>query len=116
MRKAWAVGYHRYCIRDRSYPALCAGEEQTDRRDVIVVQGVLVLDLSENDLHALDSFEGPEYVRSAIKVRLDNEDTVDAFTYLWAKGRSDPQLYGMWSFERDFLPKEEITLKEWGFL
>jgi gamma-glutamylcyclotransferase (GGCT)/AIG2-like uncharacterized protein YtfP len=108
---AIAKGFHRYRIRDRTYPALCTSVDAVE-----AVKGVLVLELSKRDVEILDEFEGSDYIRTAIKVSLDDGRQVDAFTYLWAKGKDDPELYGDWSFERDFLPNEETTLRGWGFL
>jgi len=111
--KASLKGFHRYCIQDRTYPALCRSEK-TD----VVVHGVLVTDLSDEDVRALDDFEGSDYIRTAVQVTLADGTgkVVDTYAYLWAKGESDPELYGTWSFEKDFLPREEETLRGWGFL
>ena len=102
-------GFHRFAIRSRTYPALCRSSNEKE-----LVKGVLVMGLSESDIRKLDDFEGSDYERTPIKVTLENGQLVEAFTYVWAE--SDHDLYGEWSFERDFLPNEDKTLREWGFL
>jgi gamma-glutamylcyclotransferase (GGCT)/AIG2-like uncharacterized protein YtfP len=116
---AKAKGFHRFCIKERSYPALCRVSSSSFVGGSVndTVEGMLVMGLSDKDIQILDDFEGEDYVRTAIKVTLaDGKTQVDTFTYLWAKGNTDSLLHGEWSFERDFVPKEDETLRLWGFI
>lgn len=111
---AWVTGYHRFALRDRSYPALCKTPDSAGE----VLEGVLLKNLGPKALQVLDDFEGDEYVRTAIKVKTatGTGGEIDAFAYVWAGGATDPQVYGTWDYARDFLPKEQDTLNLWGFI
>lgn len=105
------TGYHRFAIKDRSYPALCKTSNCNEQ-----VEGVLLKNVPDEPMRILDEFEGHEYVRTPVIVRTAGGEDIQAFVYEWVVGEKDPQLYGTWSFERDFLPQEEATLKLWGFI
>src|SRR5690606_31021036 len=74
--KAVLSDYARYAIAGETYPGIIT---QTDSE----VEGVLYLNLHPDDIERLDTFEGTEYRRIAVQVRLADGTHVDAQTYLF---------------------------------
>lgn len=62
---AGLAGYERHRVRDESYPALLAATSAAEP-----VSGVVYLDVSRDDLAALDRFEGDDYQRITVLVTL----------------------------------------------
>lgn len=62
-------GYRRHRVRGADYPAIIAApsSSQPDRTSVL---GTLVSGLTDGDMHRLDAFEGEEYVRKEVLVRV----------------------------------------------
>lgn len=63
------------------------------------VRGTLVRGLTDGDLWRLDCFEGGEYRRVGVGVRvLDGGEEVRAETYVWVAGEEELES-GEWDFE-----------------
>lgn len=74
--RALADGHARYAIREETYPGMVP-------QDGSSVTGMLYFDVNPEDIGALDLFEGDEYRRANIPVRLDSGETVQADTYIY---------------------------------
>lgn len=74
---ATAAGFARYAVREATYPGMV-------REPGAAVEGVVYLDVDATDLAALDAFEGDEYRRETITVRLADGArlTADAYVFL----------------------------------
>ena len=105
------AGFRRMKIEGRSYPALVPAQAPAGTQTVL---GILIQGLSEADIQTLDAFEGSDYQRTLVSVTVQGT-RMNAYTYVW-QGPPTVKLYGEWDFERDFLPREEETLKLWGFI
>ena len=82
-RNATAVleQHARFALVDDTYPGTIPAAGAT-------VAGVLYLNVGDADLAALDHFEGSEYRRTSVQVRLDDGSILAAQTYLFeALGR-----------------------------
>ena len=77
-RAARLQGFERRAVRGRTYPAIVACGGGT-------VDGRLYLDVDDDDLHRLDVFEGDEYERQTLTVRLldGSAHGVTAQAYAW---------------------------------
>jgi len=69
-------GWRRHALRDRTYPAAVPAPESS-------VQGMVWLDLSDEDLRKLDEFESTEYRRTPVQVLLVDGRRVTADIYEW---------------------------------
>jgi gamma-glutamylcyclotransferase (GGCT)/AIG2-like uncharacterized protein YtfP len=76
--KAVAEGHQRSMLRGEIYPAMVARAGQC-------VEGVVYLDVDAADLARLDAFEGKDYRRSPLKLRLENGESLAAETYLYLR-------------------------------
>ena len=104
---AYLKDHQRFSISGVRYPALCRVPGET-------VEGVLIRNLTEDDVIALDEFEGDEYVRTQVTCNLkDTDEAVDTWVYMWRAGRSDPLLGKVWSHE-EFKQVEHVQALEWG--
>ncbi|KAM0915330.1 hypothetical protein ACQ4PT_010935 [Festuca glaucescens] len=89
---ALLTDYHRFCVKDRIYPAILPVERKK-------VAGRVIMGISDAELIVLDAFEDYEYVRRRVQISLtDTSDTMLADTYVWSDAK-DPDLYGEWDFE-----------------
>ncbi len=79
--------YGRYAVADAAYPGMIAQAGSA-------VEGVLYLDVDPADVARLDAFEGNEYRRAAVQVRLADGRHMDAQTYLFTA--IDRLHYGAW--------------------
>ena len=75
---------------------------------------MLVRGLTAEDVRRLDVFEGEEYVRQRVVVRVLGEGgghggEVEADTYVWASGEVGLDREE-WSLERDFLPHQDAWI------
>ena len=72
-------GYARQRIHGELYPALLAAAPESE------VRGVLYLDVSPQDVEALDNFEGAgmDYRRIEVPVALEDGSVLNAATYLY---------------------------------
>jgi gamma-glutamylcyclotransferase (GGCT)/AIG2-like uncharacterized protein YtfP len=68
LRRALAPGYRAVAYPGRVYPALAASPEDA-------APGLLLEDLSELDMAVLDAFEGDEYRRQTIMLRVDGAES-----------------------------------------
>ncbi|WP_151632205.1 gamma-glutamylcyclotransferase family protein [Noviherbaspirillum aerium] len=77
-RSAPAVldGHARFALAGETYPG-------TIVRSGASVAGIVYFDVSDADVAALDAFEGSEYRRDRVRVRLDSGELADAQTYLY---------------------------------
>lgn len=68
-RPAILHGWRRHRVRGSDYPAIVAASmsSSADRTSVL---GTLVTGLTDGDIHRLDLFEGDEYVRQEVLVRV----------------------------------------------
>lgn len=75
---AVADGHMRQAIHGETYPGMvsCVGAS---------VEGVLYLEVDEDDIAALDAFEGDEYRRTPLAVTLASGETVQAEAYLYLR-------------------------------
>lgn len=73
---ALAHGYARYAVLGATYPGMIA-------RPGAAVEGVLYVDVSAQDVAALDLFEGGEYRREQIEVVMQSGEKLIACTYLF---------------------------------
>ena len=67
------------------------------------MRGTFVSGLTEGDIWRLDIFEGDEYARRKVELRIlddggDEEEQVEAETYIWI-ARKDKLEAGEWDFE-----------------
>ncbi|EMD42285.1 hypothetical protein CERSUDRAFT_148013 [Gelatoporia subvermispora B] len=83
-------GYRRFSLDGCDFPALRPGDGSVD--------GYVIFPKDSIELARLDTFEGPSYERTTVKVHLADDSTVDATVYLW---RGDEQLLcdSDWDFE-----------------
>ena len=101
---ALLTGYERRKVKYRDYPAItqCKGGS---------VRGLLVTGLSDMNLRRLDTFEGDQYTREVVKVKVlrhlgpeeradesvgEGDEMVEAETYVWSS-------------------EDELESKEWDF-
>ncbi|KAI9828410.1 MAG: hypothetical protein M1832_002838 [Thelocarpon impressellum] len=98
--------HRRHKVRGCDYPGIipCQAHERSS------VRGTYVTGLTEGDIARLDLFEGAEYERVAVKVRLltrvgdeagtgnvESEAEADAETYVWIAGEHELE-EGEWDF------------------
>ncbi len=62
-RPACLDGYHRHALADDTYPGMVAHAGSR-------VEGLVYLDVSDEDVARLDAFEGDEYVRRGVSLSL----------------------------------------------
>lgn len=63
-------------------------------------QGVLIESLSSQDWRILDYFEGDEYTRTPVSVRLSDGVIKETQAYVWSSPHSELELEKEWDFER----------------
>ncbi|ANQ86015.1 putative AIG2-like protein [Azoarcus olearius] len=90
---ATLADHRRHPVRGEAYPGMvpAAGAE---------VSGVLYRHLPPDALARLDAFEGPQYVRVTVRVRLPDGAAVEADTYMFRPEHADELLPGEWDFDR----------------
>ncbi|KAI9854614.1 MAG: hypothetical protein M1824_000256 [Vezdaea acicularis] len=109
IRSAVLHGYGRHKVRDCDYPAIIPQQDS-------VVRGTFVSGLTEGDVWRLDIFEGDEYIRKKVRVRLldktGDEKTGDgnvegeelrSDTYVWVAGeeRLEKEEWDFAMFQRE---------------
>ncbi|KAE8380796.1 AIG2-like protein [Aspergillus bertholletiae] len=84
IRPAILHGYRRYRVRGADYPGIVAAERKTTPSDTdsnangtAAVLGTVVSGLTDGDIHRLDIFEGAEYEKGKVKVRILRESLSD---------------------------------------
>ncbi|KAF2272664.1 uncharacterized protein EI97DRAFT_436750 [Westerdykella ornata] len=104
-RPAILQNHTRHRVRHADYPAVVPSDDQG-----ACVRGVLVSGLSDADIWRLDVFEGEEYERRRVRVRVldggeeeGEGEEVDAETYIWIAGaeRLEPQEWDFDEFVRE---------------
>ncbi|KAK9377809.1 uncharacterized protein V1513DRAFT_422356 [Lipomyces chichibuensis] len=102
LHRAVLENYSRFALIDESYPALIPSLNSS-------VKGILVRNLSVEQVSRLDEFEGDEYERRTVIVNVeDTEEVVEAQCYIWVddlKRLSDCD----WDF-KEFMQKR---FKQW---
>jgi len=94
--EATVSGHIRLGIADETYPALVPGLGK--------VTGVLYFDVCTEDLLLLDRFEGDEYDRITLPVRLADGEQLNAETYVFKTAlshRLTPHAWCVDTFRRD---------------
>lgn len=106
VRPALLQGYRRHKVRLADYPGILPVPTQTAGGGVASVRGSLVTGLTEGDIWRLDIFEGSQYTRDKVRVKVlkdtalnaavDEENLADhvegeleAETYVWCDPRED---------------------------
>ncbi|CAH2044984.1 unnamed protein product [Thlaspi arvense] len=85
-------GYHRYKLKDRSYPCIVPFESGK-------VNGLVITGVTDAELNNFDVIEGIYYERVTVEVvRTDNSEKMKVETYVWIN-KDDPTMYGEWDFE-----------------
>lgn len=80
-------GFSRHALAGRDYPGMVrAVASAAGTTGASQVQGVLWRDVTDEDLARLDAFEGAEYQRIQIPVRLATGEILQAHTYLYLAG------------------------------
>lgn len=120
-RPALLHKHTRHRVRDADYPAVMPSDEHG-----ACVRGVLVEGLSDADIWRLDVFEGEDYERRRVRVKV-LEDTgdegekegeeVDAETYIWIAGAEplDPQEWDFDEFVREKMQRWVGEERDPGF-
>ncbi|KAF2125269.1 hypothetical protein P153DRAFT_253656, partial [Dothidotthia symphoricarpi CBS 119687] len=101
-RPAILQAHQRRKVARADYPAVLPSPSSC-------VRGTLVSGLTDGDIWRLDVFEGSEYARRGVKVRVLNADggeegeEVDAECYIWIAGarRLDPEEWDFDEFVRE---------------
>jgi hypothetical protein len=115
-RPAVLPHYSRHKVRDCEYPAIIPWHRLSHL--VVVphggVRGVFVTGLTDEDLKRLDEFEGEEYERCTVTVKVlgengEVEGEVECGTYVWTK-EVDRLEDGDWDFE-DFVKVKMVGWK-----
>lgn len=92
-RMAWLEGYRRQPVIGQPYPGIVPAAGRC-------VQGVLYLDLPPSAWARLDRFEGDEYERTRVEVRLQHGRRDEAWTYVFRPNAKQRLVDGEWDFER----------------
>lgn len=97
IRPAILHDYSRHRVRDADYPAIVPSTSSS-------VRGIFVQGLTDGDVWRLDIFEGDQYTRERVRIRLLEEvggeeegSEMEAETYVWADGSVDLK-EGEWDF------------------
>lgn len=85
--------YRRQPVIGQPYPGMVPAEGSQ-------VRGVLYLDLAPSAWPRLDAFEGEEYVRRQVQVRLQDGSEESAWTYVFRPCYASRLADGAWDFER----------------
>ncbi|CEG68643.1 hypothetical protein RMATCC62417_04860 [Rhizopus microsporus] len=92
LRPASLKGYIRSSLKGEDYPAIVHTGKEQDK-----VAGILCEGLSKLDVRALDTFEGEDYLRSPVRVTVDEDQTTvetDVYHYV---GDSTLLTYAEWT-------------------
>ena len=81
-QKAVLEGYSRFRLAGKHYPGIV---KTADDR----VEGIVYLNITENDMAKLDEFEGDLYAREEVAVKLENGGRINATAYIVKKGHEN---------------------------
>ena len=100
-RPARLHGFERLTVRGETYPAIV-------ERAKAWVDGVVYLDVQAGDLQRLDAFEGADYERRALRVRLLDGagDGLAAQAYVW----TDPSRLEDCSWDPDWFGRDGLPV------
>ena len=112
IRPALLPGYRRHKVRGCDYPAIMPsiGPFESSAGTGECVRGTCVTGLTDGDIWRLDIFEGDEYERVRVKVRILQEvgdedgkgnvgaEEVEVETYVWVAGRERLEEEEEWDF------------------
>lgn len=84
-------GYSRHPILDADYPGMVP-------RTGASVPGIVYRDLDATALVRLDAFEGPDYLRTLVTLRLADGANLSAWAYVYRAELADRLLPGDWDF------------------
>ncbi|HEY4080487.1 MAG TPA: gamma-glutamylcyclotransferase family protein [Burkholderiaceae bacterium] len=90
---AQLADHARHPLRGQDYPGMQPSVGSS-------VEGRLYLDVGEAALARLDAFEGEQYERTAVTVRLTDGRELPAWTYLFKTEFSDQLEAGEWNVQR----------------
>lgn len=76
-RPAHVTGFTRYKVKGQVFPAIIPSEKTAK------VNGKVLLDLSDKELHVLDVYESEEYYRDTVQPELEDGSIVKADVYVW---------------------------------
>ncbi|KAG0284342.1 hypothetical protein BGZ96_011277 [Linnemannia gamsii] len=110
--KATVQGYTRFTYHNQPYPGMVLSKDPTE-----TVEGLLVFGHTAQELYRLDQFEGPEYPRSTLPVRLSASvpssytlngrvkgygegETVNAYVYLFTGPMEHLDQNRPWDYEK----------------
>jgi gamma-glutamylcyclotransferase (GGCT)/AIG2-like uncharacterized protein YtfP len=99
-QKAQLGGYQIRRVKGAEYPGIVVCEEES-------VSGLLYTQVDEQSLRVLDAFEGEEYERRQVVVRLHGDKEVEAFAYVIRpqhRGRLSHEPWTMDQFMQSELP------------
>eukprot|EP00878_Enallax_costatus_P017780 GHUV01018682.1.p1 GENE.GHUV01018682.1~~GHUV01018682.1.p1 ORF type:complete len:147 (+),score=12.20 GHUV01018682.1:308-748(+) len=85
-------GYSRYRVKGQVFPAILHSTPQSQ------VQGMVLMELTPQELHILDVYESEEYYRERVSPELEDGTTVPADVYVW-RDEYRSMLDGAWSYE-----------------
>lgn len=90
---AQLAGYTRHPVIGTDYPGIRPAEGES-------VSGMLYLDVPHDGLARLDQFEGDEYLRECVQVRLSDGRIESAWVYVFHPDQRERLAAGDWDFER----------------
>lgn len=89
--------YRRHPVRNEVFPGVILGSE-SPANNADSTTGLLLRDLSENELKVLDWFEGDEYARQKVQVQVDDK-SFDTQCYVWSNPLSELDLRKEWQYD-----------------
>ncbi|RJE25179.1 AIG2-like family, partial [Aspergillus sclerotialis] len=73
VKPALLHGYERRRVKEADYPGIIPSPSSSNSSNTSSVLGTLVSNLTSSDIVHLDRFEGPEYLKKPVKVRVLRE-------------------------------------------
>jgi hypothetical protein len=104
--------YSRHPVKGQVYPGIIRTDESVPIRSNLTmaelenqcVNGMILMDLDDNDMKIFDWFEDVEYERVIVPIySIEGDDhkinLVDANVYVWVAGKSHLDLTSSWNYE-----------------
>ncbi|KXZ48720.1 hypothetical protein GPECTOR_25g302 [Gonium pectorale] len=85
-------GYTRYKVKGQVFPAIVPSKDAR-------VEGKVLLDLSDKELHVLDVYEAEEYYRATVTPVLEDGTELTADVYVWKDQYSHNLNPEPWSYD-----------------